>query len=259
MAAKTWETDFRYLAICESVKELGDEPCDDLFSFPGSLCVPVAKKPVVGLTPGKICIAFLVLGFALLGSGVFVVGKDERNVNQGKEKNAAMVPVGFCLGLAGISCFFAPLLLDRYIMRLLLGSRGSELVHRPGDLLCAEISHTDRTKMKISIDGDDYVLVLADYVNRRLLIEGVAARYMIRATDVTDLQPFEFLNYVGAQITFRINDKTPLSIAIARVSMLLEVIRQVPILFFLRKRIRNRILRVCTEAFRLKDGASLLA
>jgi hypothetical protein len=253
MAAKTWETDFRYSAICESIKEFGSEQGDDPFSFPGSLCVPVAKKPVVGWTPGKIFLVCLVLGFAFLGGGVVLIGKTERGAERGDGNNAVAVSIGACLSIAGVACFFLPVTLDRLIMKLVLGSRGTELARRRGEILCAEISDTDRTKMKISIDGDDYVLVLADYANHRLLIEGVAARYLVRAIDVTDFRPFQFMNYVGAEITFRINDKASLSIAIARVSLLLELTRQLPFLVFLRKLIQNRIFRVCAEALGMTD------
>jgi hypothetical protein len=157
------------------------------------------------------------------------------------------------MGIAGIALFFVPVLLDRLIMKLLIGTRGTSLAARPGELLCAEISDADRSKMKLSIDGDDYVLLLADYANRRLLVEGIAARYMIRAQDVTDLRPFQFVNYVGAEITFRISDQVSLRIAIARVSVLLEFTRQAPLLAFLKKLIRNRILKTSAGALRLGD------
>lgn len=253
MAAKTWEIDFRYRAICESVNCIGDEHVDDLFSFPGSFCVPVAEKPIVGWTPGRVFLIALVLGFACLGAAVFIGGKAERNANRGLAKNAAMLPLGVCLAVTGIALFFLPVMLDRSIMKFLLGSRGAALARLPGGALCAEVSDADRAKMKLSIDGDDYVLLLADHANRRLLMEGVAARYMIRAADVADLRPFQFMNYHGAEITFRINDKTSLTIAIARVSLLLELTRQAPVLFFLRKLIRNRIHAACAEALQFGD------
>jgi hypothetical protein len=253
MAAKTWETDFRYRAICESVKCIGDEHVDDLFNFAGSFCVPVAEKPIVGWTPGRVFLIALVLGFACLGGGAFIGGKAERNANLGLAKNAAMLPLGVCLAVTGIALFFLPLMLDRSIMKLLLGARGVELARVPGGILCAEVSDPDRAKIKISVDGDDYVLLLADRANRRLLMEGVAARYMIRAADVVDLRPFAFVNYVGAEIAFRINDNTTLAIAIARVSPLLELTRQAPVLSFLRKLIRNRIHAACAEALQFGD------
>ena len=93
--------------------------------------------------------------------------------------------------------------------------------------MAAELSNADRSKMKISIDGDDHVLVLFDEDSRRLVIEGIGARYQMRAADV-HVEPFEFMNYVGADITCRIDSQTQLRVAIARVSMLLELIRQLP-------------------------------
>ncbi len=36
------------------------------------------------------------------------------------------------------------------------------------------------------------------------MIEGIGARYQIRAADVAKLVPFEFLNYVGAEISYRL-------------------------------------------------------
>ncbi len=73
------------------------------------------------------------------------------------------------------------------------------------------------------------------------IVRNAGARYLIRAEDVADFRPFQFMNYVGAEITFRISEEVSLSIAIARVSMLLELTRQLPFLFFLQKRIKNRI------------------
>jgi hypothetical protein len=248
MAAKTWETDFRYKAIQESIKVVRQEGAGDIFRCKSSFCIPVANRPIVGWTPGKLFIIFLVLGFVLLIAAAIVAGMAERNPNLDENSEAIAIVLSVVLGFGGMACFFAPVLLDRYLMRLLIGSRGSELVRRPGTVLCAEISNTDRSKMTISIDGDDYVLLLADAENRRLLIDGVAARYMIRAEDVTELKPFQFLNYVGAQMTFRINGTVQLGLAIARVSLLLELIRQLPFLFFLQKRIKNRILKACQEA-----------
>ena len=248
MAAKTWETDFRYQAIQESIQVIRNGRTDDIFRCPGSLCVPVGHKPIVGWTPGKIFIVFLVLGFVFLIAAAIVAGVAERNPNLGDGGKAVALTLGVGLGTLGMACFFAPVLLDRFLMKLMIGSRARDLADHEGELLCAELSNNDRSKMKISIDGDDYVLLLADAENQRLLIEGVAARYMIRADDVTDLRAFQFLNYVGAEITFRINGKTSLGIAIARVSLLLELTRQLPFLYFLEKRIKNRILQVCREA-----------
>lgn len=248
MAAKTWDADFRYRAIQESIQVIRSENTGEPFRSRSSFCIPIANKPIVGWTPGRLFIIFLVLGFVLLIAAAIIAGIAERDPNLGDNQKTLAIVLSSVMGVGGMACFFTPVLLDQFLMRLLIGSRGAELVSRPGRILCAEISNNDRSKMKISLEGDDYVLLLADAENQRLLLEGIAARYLIRAEDVTDLRPFQHMNYVGAEITFRINDRVSLGLAIARVSVLLELIRQVPMLFFLKKRIKNRIFKTCQEA-----------
>jgi len=46
------------------------------------------------------------------------------------------------------------------------------------------------SKQKIEIDGDDFVVLFFDKANRRILIEGIAARYQIRGEDVVSLGHF---------------------------------------------------------------------
>ena len=113
--------------------------------------------------------------------------------------------------------------------------------------MAAELSNADRSKMKLTIDGDDHVLIRFDEENRRLMIEGIGARYQVRAADVEKLEPFEFMNFVGVELDYRIDSQTHLRVAIARVSMLLELIRQLPFLFLFAKRIPNRLLANCTR------------
>lgn len=72
-------------------------------------------------------------------------------------------------------------------------------------------------------------------------MEGIAARYQIRAEDVEWVVPFEWMNHVGVELSYRINEATSLRLAIARPSMMTELLRQAPILFFLRPMISNRI------------------
>jgi hypothetical protein len=79
------------------------------------------------------------------------------------------------------------------------------------------------------------------------LIEGLAARYHIRSEDVLAVQPFVHNNYVGASVRYRMGGNTDLLIALARVSLLYELTRQLPFLIFLRKRFKNRILDKISE------------
>lgn len=245
MAAKTWEADFRYPAIQASIPQIREGYLDDPFRFDGSFCLPVAERPAVGWTPGKIMLIVLVIGFALLGAGAFLASRAERNPNASV---ALMIAAAVC-SLSGIASFFVPVKFDRYVISWLIGNRGRELIERAGmaQIMSAEVSNADRASMKLSIDGDDHVLIFLDEAHRRILIEGTAARYQIRAADVEQLLPFEFMNYVGVEVVCKVSETARLHMAVARVSLMLEFIRQIPILFFLRSRIPNRLYQRFSE------------
>jgi len=254
MAAKTWETDFRYPAIKASIRAIGEGYFDDPFAFPGSFCTPVAERPLLGWTPGKITLVMLVLGFALLIGGA-LLGSTAERAGPGAGNTGLMV-VAVCCSVGGIITFFVPSKFHRQIVSWLIGARARELAERSGgtDIMAAELSDSDRTKMaKLSIDGDDHVLIFFDDKNCRLLIEGVGARYQIRAADVRMLAPFTFKNYLGVEIAYQIDPHTQLQIAIARVSILLELVRQVPILWFLRGWISNKLLTKCLHTLQMDD------
>jgi hypothetical protein len=202
---------------------------------------------VVGWTPGRVSLALLVLGFALLVAGALLATAVEKARPGGGDP--LLLAVAACCSLSGIVVLFLPAKLDRQIVGWLMGDRARRLLARASsaEIMAAELSHADRSTMKISIDGDDHVLVFFDDTNRRLMIEGIAARYQIRAADIEELAPFEWMNYVGVEISYRIDPQTRLQVAIARVSVILELIRQVPLLFFLRKRMSNRLLERCSR------------
>ena len=244
MAAKTWERDFRYPAIQASVRALADADPEDPFEHPGSFCIPIAKKPLVGWTVGRTMLIAMVLGFALLIGGVVLGSSVEQD---GGPRESLLVTLAAACSVSGILMFLLPVKFDRFILSWLIGRRGRDLTHRASGakILSAEVSDTNRANMKITIDGDDHVLILFDEQHHRLLMEGQGARYQIRADDVEKLLPFEFMNYLGAEIVCRIDSQTHLRVALARVSMLLEVTRQLPFLFFLRKRIKNKVLQHC--------------
>jgi hypothetical protein len=253
MAAKTWNKDFRYPAIQASIRAFGDDYRDDPFRYPGSFCVPVAEKPVAGWTPGRTALIALVIGFAMLVGGALLGSTAERRA-PGADRSLILALAATC-SLGGMVTFFLPATLERRTIRWLTRPRGDDLIDRSprAKIMSAELSNGDRSKMKISVDGDDHVLVLFDGENRRLMIEGIGARYQIRAEDVERIGPFEFLNYLGVEIVYRTDEETSLHIAIARVSILLEVIRQVPILFFLRKRLSNKPLAYALQTLQV-DG-----
>lgn len=241
MAGKTWDTDFRRDAVRESIAKIGDVGGNDVFEVPGSFCVPVGATPIARWNPGKLMLASLVAGFLLLFGGAGLASLSERQKQAGLE--TPLLIVAACCSLSGIGAMFLTIKCDRQILKWLIGQRAQALADRADrrPLLAGEIVNGDRGTMTISINGDDFGLILVDEVEERLLIEGVGARYQIRARDVERLAPFQFMNYLGIEIVYRIGPEVRLHLAIARTSLMLEFIRQLPILFFLRGRIKNTL------------------
>lgn len=221
MPAKTWDEDFRNEAIEASVRKLGEVYLDDPFSYDGSFCLTVGERPRQGWTP------FWIRGCVYLTSFVLEV--------------SIMVYIISCF-VVGIDVAFRVIFL---IPSVMLASIGIEqlLVSRTGECFILRRLMKDRVQTRLEefdaehmipcelIDpnderhyygSDDYVLIFLDEERRRLLIEGVSARYQIRADDVTGLEKYEWTGWSsvfyrsGALLTCRIDETTELTLAAVR-------------------------------------------
>jgi hypothetical protein len=256
MAAKTWDQDFRKDAIQASIRNLGPEYRDDPFLYDGSFCLPVGEKPVVGWTPGRFSLIALVVGFTLMGAGVAVISAAEQAV--GQVSPVVLTLAGLC-SLSGFAMFFIPVKGDKLILRWMLGDRVRARLHECDvrHVLSSELGQPGPKGRKLSIDGDDHVLIFFDDENHKIMIEGIGARYQIRARDVESLNAYQFMNYMGVEITCRIDENTTLDIALARVSLLYELLTQVPIFLFLKKRLKNPLLQKCEQTLQFSDAIDL--
>jgi len=258
MAAKTWDKDFRNKAILASIQKLSAEHREDPFQSDESFSVPVRETPVPYWTPGKISLIFLVIGFVFLALGAIIVSFAE---NQADKMQPLLIALGATCSLSGFLMFFIPAKGDRLIISRMIGDRvrsKSESFERK-DILSAELGQPGVEGQKLSVDGDDHVLVFFDRDRKRLLIEGIGARYQICADNVTHFAEFQFMNYLGAEIHCRIDENTELEIAIARASILFEIFRQIPILFFLRKKIKNQVFTMCEQTLAISETIKLSA
>jgi hypothetical protein len=235
------------MAIQASLNLVGDDIRDDPFDYPFSFCIPIGKKPIVGISPGKLMLVALVLGFVFLGLAAWIGDKADKAA---AAQSTWLVITPSVLGISGFGCFFTPFLLQRRIVSWCIGSRGKSLLARSGraDSISCELSRPDDTT--ISIDGEDHILMLFDKLNKRVLIEGVGARYLIRSDDVLSIRPFEFMGYIGAALSYQIDEETVLRVAIARNSFWKEVVNQIPILLFVEKWLKNRVLEMLQETLR---------
>lgn len=256
MAAKTWDQDFRKAAIQASLRKLGPEYRDDPFRYDGSFCLPVGEKPVPFWTPGKFSLMALVVGFGLLILGVVIITAAEDSAGN---MDPILAAVATLCSLSGIATFFIPVKGDKLILRRMLGDRVRSRVDKfdSDHIATSELSPPGPEGQKLSIDGDDHVMIFFDDENRRIMIEGIGARYQIRAQDVYSLTSFDFMNYIGAAITYHIDENTTLEIAVARVSLMTEFIRQAPFLFFARKWIKNPLLEKCERTLKFSDAIDL--
>ena len=93
--------------------------------YPGSFCVPVAPRPAVGLTPGKLTLILLVVGFWFLGGAAYLASVAEE-LKPG-EGGTALLAGAACLSLTGFLTFFVPAKLDKLLIRWLIGQRAKHL------------------------------------------------------------------------------------------------------------------------------------
>ena len=216
----------------------------------------MGEKPVPFWTPGKISLIILVIGFALLAAGAIIISFAEKQLGL---QQTLLTILGVSCSLSGFLAFFIPAKGDRLIITRMIGHRVRDRFDSlaPVDTLSAELGKSGVEGQQLSIDGDDHVVIFFDRERKRLLIEGIGARYQVRADDVTHLAEFEFMNYLGAEISCRIDDETELEMAIAKVSILFELLRQIPIFYFLRKRIKNRVLTMVSETLEMPETIKL--
>lgn len=234
-----WESDFRYPAMQASM--IVAEHCAeaDVFDITSSFCLPVSEKPVVSwVTPGRITLMFLILGLAGLICGAIISSQ----IDEGNPLNGVWLSLAACSSLSGFCCFFIPMLVQKHIIKWCIGDRGKALANKSSgnDLIYCELG--DSSNPHLTIDGDDFIVMLLDRANQRLLIEGVGASYQIRGDDIVSIQEFQFMGCMGADIVYRIDPGTCLRVGIAKANGLKELRNQMPFLVFVDRWIKNQIL-----------------
>lgn len=256
MAARSWEDDFRKDAIKASIRKLGAEHRADPFRFDGSFCLPVAERPVTGWTPGRFSLIAMIVGFALLALGLVIVTAAEA---MGAKNDLVLLSLaGFC-SLSGIAAFFVPVKGDKLILRWLLGDRVRSRLHEFDSrcVMSSELRPHGPALRKMLLGGNDHVILFFDDENEKIMIEGTGARYQIRARDVESLHVYDFMNCLGAEITCRIDEDTRLEIALARASVLYEIMKHIPLFLLLKKHLKNPLLERCERTLQFADAIEL--
>ena len=130
-------------------------------------------------------------------------------------------------------------------MRKHLGQRLDDLRSSPyvSEVVYVEVEDASTfTKLKAATEDAGYLGL--DPVHRRIVVEGVVCRYVVRAEDVEHLGPIASGGSVGADVAYRIDDHVSLRIALARTFIWSEVVRQ------LTGKVRNPLFKKIQQTLR---------
>lgn len=170
-------------------------------------------------------IACLILGFCGLGGGATLAAWAERR--EDVEGQWVILALGGMMSLAGIICLILPVKGGGLFLRRYLGSRLDDLQSNPDVSEVFYVGLEDpATFSQLKVTSDDAGYLALDPVNRRVIIEGVLCRYVIRQDDVVQVKS-QFANgSPGTHIVYRIGTTSGLGIMIEKQSLRAETIRQ---------------------------------
>jgi hypothetical protein len=221
----TIPADFRDAAVAASRGMLGSRTTPDFRTIAHSICLPAeddGRRALKVMNWRRIVIQIVLfagwVGFLLLGLAGGTL----------KDAQGKVTPLGDTLlivGLIGFAVLVMPSLIslvggDRLWKPLLAG----RLRKRPGSLLepGADLESTvvrvedARTYHKQKLSGEDLGIALYDRANRRVLLDGLRHRYVIRGEDVTCFWPVQAGAVISIRLDYRVGDATlPLVLATA--------------------------------------------
>jgi hypothetical protein len=217
--------DFRTAAAMASYELFARYPQLSPDAAEVSFCYPAEAEPVPRLKRLSRFDAALVFSF-FGGAMASVVGTLVGPALMGVNMWLSVIVTGISLLLMGLGilCFlFQLLLFPRITTWLLLGY----FARRPGNLIDAQRARLPRKLIRIEdpatfhiskITPEDWGICVLDAQHRRLIIEGISHRYLIRGVDVTQLKPVQSSMSVVVQINYRIGEHT-FGIALNRYGM----------------------------------------
>jgi hypothetical protein len=222
-AAPPAPADFRDGAVAASRALLDTRKAPDVRTVAHSLCLPAAedgRRALKVMNWRKVVIqGVLFVGwvgfllFGLAGGGM-------------KDAQGKMTPLGETMLFVGVIGFGVLIVLN--LIAMLGGDRiwkpllAGRLRRQPGSLLeqgagleSAVVRVEDaRTYHKQKVSGEDLGIALFDRANRRVLLDGLSHRYVIRGEDVTSFWPVQAGEVISIRLDYRVGDTTlPLVLA----------------------------------------------
>ena len=241
MAVRNWEKDFRSNAVTTSVGSAELLQAEDPFALPLSFCLPISQQAMNYWNP------FTFLGICLMAFiGILIAGavslplKAIDAMPPGMEANLWSA---FIIGLMifAFSVIVAPLICWEQIIKQFIGQRGRSLLglaEKSGSkIVYAYI--VDPDEFNPNKIPEDFVMVLIDPTEKRLVIEGTTARYQIRKQDIRKVKPFQLHVYKGAKISYSVTNQQQnrhdIEILIVQVSVIDLLAHELKVLWFLRR------------------------
>lgn len=214
--------DFRDGAVAATRTLLTEEEQEHPGDFDASSCLPTGegRRAVRSAAwwPIKLQLLTFALFFAALGLAAWA---EQVKDAQGRQPSyaRALVWVGGIGAVADGIFMLVALFCATNMQKPLLGRR---LARRPGSLLDgwerlpSRILRLENAKTyhKQKLSPEDVCLCVFDAPNRRILLEGVSYRYLIRADDVATLWPLQSGDKISIQIDYRIGEEA-LSVVLA--------------------------------------------
>ena len=210
------QADFRDRAVAASREQLKGRATCDYRTIGASLCLPAGGDgPRALKRAGRLKAAVLTVLFAgtFGGLGIGLIGTQMKDP-QGKE-----TPRGQQLMVIGIA-LFAGLVIPSLIVSVggdrigkpflahRLRNHADSLLHDGHELVSWVLRVEDaRTYHQSKLAGEDLGIALLDPDHRRILLEGLSHRYVIRGEDVTCFWPLQAHAVISIRIDYRIGEE----------------------------------------------------
>lgn len=225
MLLEEFDTDFRRDAIEASILRLRETGAPDPLRCNRSFCLPTEHgrrqlRSQVWLLGFSVLMA--VCGFGAAG---LIVAWDARQPEELRQPWLSVLAM--LLGSGGIASLFLPVLAGGLLIRGHLGQRFESLRNNTELTKVMSVGIEDSsTFSNIKLVSDDLGYLGIDPAGRRLIIEGVVCRYIIRAEDIDRIEAKLEGSSTGTEIHYYVDDHVALGITIEKMSLIQETIRQ---------------------------------
>ena len=225
MLIEEFDADFRRDAIEASVLQLRQSGKVDPLDCQQSFCLPTEHGRRQLRSQGWLLAFSIVMAVFGFGSAGLLVmwesGKPEES------QSPWLLAMAFVLGTAGIGSLFLPVLCGGMLVRKHLGERFDALQRNANLSKVMSVGLEDAaTFSQMKVISEDCGYLGIDPVGRRLIIEGVVCRYVIRVEDIDQIQSKLVGSSPGTEIHYRVGEGTVLGITIEKMSLLAETVRQ---------------------------------